>query len=687
MSTPDRRQSAHNPDVFKVRGTTRPLSNKEALQRTAAVCKTTGDPRTPSCSGQIFVGLFFDGTGNNEENDFFTPKVRVDGQLKQGSLADRKQSNVVRLYHAFPNRGRKGTTSNYKYYIPGVGTPFPKIGDEGGTKGSAMAWYGEPRVVWGLIQILNAINDFIFRDNLIPDEEAKEIANSFGGLVGNLKSLVGDTNEERRAALKAKLAKLKDKIGSREQELKAKLKGQLPRIEQVNLSVFGFSRGAAEARACVNWLFEICEQKDGAWQVAGVPLRVQFMGLLDTVASVGMAGMYSIFEGRQAWAWNNMQVHPGVEQCLHFVAAHEVRACFPSDSVREGEKYPANTKEYVYPGAHSDVGGGYHPKSQGKRVDMARVPGFDMYLAAMEAGVPFVAYDDLTEEVSRALRPTDATVEVLRQYMKSAGIRPAPVEEMARQHMSWYFSYRWQMTQTAYQQQSFFARAKQNTMFPNDASSLLDTQQALMNVLAGIKADVDKRVDDGWFANGADALVDSPYAFSSAATYLTGPVVVLGLDGKRRMDAQNDANQAGIDSQAADVVNAVKRWRNWMSARMLGIEVHNENAPERDMLNLVDSLHPEPIPQETRDFFNDYIHDSMAGFASAESVDEFLLNGFGIAKLRRIYAGNEGDALFRERVAAQNKQDIAAAKKMRAQRAQWDAESREFQRTQPTWNR
>ncbi|MFY0583563.1 hypothetical protein ACN28S_63020 [Cystobacter fuscus] len=41
------------------------------------------------------------------------------------------------------------------------------------------------------------------------------------------------------------------------------------------------------------------------------------------------------------------------------IAAHEIRNSFPVDSVLQGNSYPKNCREMVYPGAHSDVGGGY----------------------------------------------------------------------------------------------------------------------------------------------------------------------------------------------------------------------------------------------------------------------------------------------------------------------------------------
>ena len=80
------------------------------------------------CSGTELVGIFFDGTGNNEKQDY-----------DQGRVPKEKwsHSNVVRLFYTYMDKAERGTNKSYAYYIPGVGTPFPEIGDDGGTLGSA----------------------------------------------------------------------------------------------------------------------------------------------------------------------------------------------------------------------------------------------------------------------------------------------------------------------------------------------------------------------------------------------------------------------------------------------------------------------------------------------------------------------------------------------------------------------
>ena len=107
--------------------------------------------QSTSCTGDIFIGMFFDGTGNNETIDFLNVR---------NTPSEHKQSNVVRLYHAYP-KGVKGTTKYYPFYIPGVGTPFPEIGDAGGNAGTATSWNGEARLIWGITNVFNAVNDYV----------------------------------------------------------------------------------------------------------------------------------------------------------------------------------------------------------------------------------------------------------------------------------------------------------------------------------------------------------------------------------------------------------------------------------------------------------------------------------------------------------------------------------------------
>ena len=134
--------------------------------------------------------------------------------------------------------------------------------------------------------------------------------------------------------------------------------------------VYGFSRGAAAARAFVSWLNEVLRYRPFLkLDELELPLSVEYLGLLDTVASVGIADLVPGADGHMGWADGNQELPGGglVKRCLHLVASHEQRLCFPLESIRrEGGGYPVNSEEVIYPGVHSDQGGGYPPRDQGK---------------------------------------------------------------------------------------------------------------------------------------------------------------------------------------------------------------------------------------------------------------------------------------------------------------------------------
>ena len=104
-----------SPNPFPADGQ-RKLTTVEALQRAKALSCTLPKDTRPTCSGQVFVGIFFDGTGNNMHDDYEVPPPEK-----------RKHSNIVKLFLTYKNNGQAGYFRNY---IPGVGTPFPEIGDK-----------------------------------------------------------------------------------------------------------------------------------------------------------------------------------------------------------------------------------------------------------------------------------------------------------------------------------------------------------------------------------------------------------------------------------------------------------------------------------------------------------------------------------------------------------------------------
>lgn len=371
----------------------------------------------------VRITFFFDGTGNNLEADFGT----------------REHSNVARLFRAHPES--EPAQSIFGYYVPGIGTRFKDIGDPGGeTRELAFGAKGQKRLDWAM---------------------------------------------------------------SRLEECIVQGKGR-----QIRLALFGFSRGAALARAFARLVADRCERGKEGWYFthknSRYLLRLYFMGLFDTVASVGApmgtnnaqsidlaSGVINLQQalwarhsygstlddiafasggrpgadpasgsanGHMDWA-DELRIPDMVEDCLHMVAAHEIRNSFPVDSVLQGSSYPSNCRERVYPGAHSDVGGGYRAgegarsqpgdAARGKVGDslLALVPLRHMRDEAIKAGVPLmqelptsIKGDFGEDPASRAAFQT--LCRRFDLYMDKAGRGGEPVGTLMLSHMKLYYQWR-----------------------------------------------------------------------------------------------------------------------------------------------------------------------------------------------------------------------------------------------------
>jgi hypothetical protein len=546
-----------SPNPFPTEGL-RKLSDKEKMQQAQALNCTLPKDNKPACTGQIHVGIFFDGTGNNMKADF-----------DDLPPAKRKHSNVVRLFQAYRHEPKAGY---FHFYIPGVGTKFPEIGD-GGTLGGGFALTGEQRITWALTDLLNAPKLFVLNSLLIKDQSTVSHSMVTSGTDGVMRRTILNTWQDK---------------------LNADLKDQKPRITLINLSVFGFSRGAAEARAFCNWLFEVCKQEGGGWTFAGIPIRLHFLGILDTVASVGITDMADnhIMEGRQSWADHNMGIHPAIEQCVHFVAGHEVRASFPLDSVRDKKHYPANVKEVMYPGGHSDVGGGYAPNVVGISPDqeslMATIPGARMYQEARLAGVPLLAWDELGLIRQKNFTASPQTISDFNNYLLATNLGAGAVEALHKKHMSLYLSYRYKY-RNALESLAFYKRADQ-------------------------KGREYLRITTNTFHQRLKTL--SAYPIRS-----------------------EDHNY--------DVKEAVKMQKSMMKAAGLSAQDDTQHAQLYEIIEHIDVTKLTPAIEH---FFENYVHDSMAGFIgmkelsyktySLKATNEFAWNGHGIMRFRSIFAGD-----------------------------------------------
>jgi hypothetical protein len=344
----------------------------------------------------LHISLFFDGTGNNLFDDLYRSQIP-------------HPTNIARLFRATIGAGYAGGAASvegltdppgtgmgqyFKYYMPGVGTPFPEVGDlDYSDMGLAFAYYGEERINWGLLMIIDALRQYLDMPRM-GDASLHASVKAMGAVInaggrGRRQSEFSKQFHALQAPLR--IALMQPSQGR-------------PKLVGIKLYVYGFSRGAAAARAFVNWLNELLDhgvptQPALVLGKLRLPVEVQYLGLLDTVASVGIAAIAPGARGQMGWADESQQLPGGnalVKRCLHLVSAHEQRLCFPLDSIRRDTGgYPVNSQEVIYPGVHSDVGGGYPPGDQGKAVGdddrflLSQITLNDLYADAFEQGAPF----------------------------------------------------------------------------------------------------------------------------------------------------------------------------------------------------------------------------------------------------------------------------------------------------------
>jgi hypothetical protein len=401
-----------------------PFRETAVLTKVAAALKSADTQGvTPvSCKQVLWLSFFFDGTGNNLDADI--------------SLF--KHSNVARLYRAHKPENKIGDM--LVVYIPGVGTYFPEIGDDGGSSlGLGCGKGGDQRLEFAL----QRFDKFLARPLALAHAPASS-------------------------------------------------------IKEINIAVFGFSRGAALARAFVNMVMEKrCSLRDGEWKLktGDWPVRFRFLGLFDTVASVGLpmssntTGVYEAYKsdtagmiakrlkkyeatrpqalafaahgrpgadpapgkdhGHDEWG-GRLRVHETVEEVRHFVAGHEIRNSFPLDSISilaTGKiSKPAHFYETVYPGAHSDVGGGYTPGDGAKGLISAEkislIPLRHMYDCALRQGVPLIT--EWTPENKADFDADPTMCAIYNGYMKTVGTF-ASVGNGFNKHMALYYAWRFRM--------------------------------------------------------------------------------------------------------------------------------------------------------------------------------------------------------------------------------------------------
>lgn len=537
------------------------------LRDQSTIAEECGSFENLLCSIPIHVALFFDGTNNNLFRDKDGTRVGVpDGKERSTKIAPKPiapeaadHSNIARLYQAFTGDGIQ--EGKIRYYIPGPGTPFPEIGEMTETQeGKAFAKGGQGRIVWGLLQVLNALCRVKNGRMLYSNEDAGALVREYDKVVG---TTIRKKDEQVRITHRSWFAEHLDKL---EKELSSVPK---PTIPSLTLSVFGFSRGAAEAVAFCHMFAEILEKGT----LAGIPADICFLGVFDTVASVGGSASVArtmpvpgaVFDGH--WSWANRILKP-IPSCVkagrHFIASQEVRMNFPVTRLRAES---GDFQEFYFPGMHSDVGGGYGPGDFGRgrgsqSALVSQIPLVHMFKAARLAGVPFTPFSELEQSVQDDFAINTELASAWNAYTAELGSNG----HILMKHMELYYRWRAARLKTLEQTASFKAASAQAQQDMRDANRML--------------------------AGDLEA-----------------------LEYRRTAPAKT----AGDDPYEPFRPHDLKRINQWHYYRAQ----NRTDLDEWEAWALSIFRAPQPLPAEVMRFFDDYIHDSFAGFYMAGEVTEY----------------------------------------------------------------
>lgn len=133
--------------------------------------------------------------------------------------------------------------------------------------------------------------------------------------------------------------------------------------EKVILNVYGFSRGAAWAR---HFCYLVKSGKYKDWNVC----KINFVGIYDTVSSDGLAHYNDVKESGL-----DIGIAQEINYIAHITAQNDYRKHFPLTPIHAA-LHDGIGFECSFPGAHSDIGGGYNE----------RYPEKDRFLGYVEDG-------------------------------------------------------------------------------------------------------------------------------------------------------------------------------------------------------------------------------------------------------------------------------------------------------------
>lgn len=137
-------------------------------------------------------------------------------------------------------------------------------------------------------------------------------------------------------------------------------------FDVLKLNVYGFSRGAASARLFSNRIRRDVKQLNFDNRLQPCQVQLGFIGIFDTVDSVGLNHFNDAIEFEQKLTPNALgpgdMDTPRSYKVIHITARDEARTYFPLYTIKESAVKNGFGLELSLPGCHTDIGGGLNIK-------------------------------------------------------------------------------------------------------------------------------------------------------------------------------------------------------------------------------------------------------------------------------------------------------------------------------------
>lgn len=355
------------------------------MSYTSFVYDVAAEEKTPEGTLNVTIGIFFDGTGNNKNN---TNAKQEYLKLADGNYKARATSEEIKQGNAYHNHANKCDDSyeNDLSNIARLERYYPKS------------------------QSLSGVVDHIYIEGIGTDDyKCDQIHILYGADANGVAMGAGRTGI--RGKVRSGCEKLAEKCKEIIQNNKKK-----HRINFLTIDVFGFSRGAAAAR---NFVYEVTRNegikfdngfsgvdRQAYWTPSDeIPSRgflgfflkqrritvnhicIRFAGLFDTVVSYDPNGYLSANFNRGRTNKRHVELLGldainKAQRVVHLAAADEYRENFPLTDIKSTGTRPVEHNlfhnlyripcsnyhtavappkaiQLSFPGAHSDIGGGY----------------------------------------------------------------------------------------------------------------------------------------------------------------------------------------------------------------------------------------------------------------------------------------------------------------------------------------